>query len=212
MPPEIHRDPDDLSFLSTCIMKQFVQCEDEYSIQLTDGNFLLINDKITSDLIQKHLMGEIFLATPLFDKTGYSKFTVVDSVNSEGFQKNIYTARMLAVERITTYLETYGNGGRIWLFFEEPLPQKIISDFRTSLFNSGNFKKNRTSNYSLQTILSQLMTPLPLGIDLKTKRRNELIDINLFPLAKSLQEQILMLLKPKLIPTSFLRIFLNPPV
>src|SRR5579859_3203755 len=104
----------------------FVQCWDYYAVQQRDGSYRPSYQPLTLGRVADHLLGRYTLGTYVLDRAGMCSFVVFDADSEDGLERLVLLAGELAVQGISSVMETSRRGGHLWVFLVEPTAASVV--------------------------------------------------------------------------------------
>ena len=179
-----------------------------FARQLENGRYVCVHKPLSQELLVRHLSGNVTLGAYLLDTQSRARFAVLDADDEQGMDRLLRTARLLSVEKTPSYLEQSRRGGHLWLFFDEPLPAKLVKKFGEGVLAVHG--DDQSELYPKQDHLEEgpgSLIRLPFGIHRLTKKRYGFLNLEGEPLAKTMQEQLQKLVHPRTIPIETIKTY-----
>jgi len=183
----------------------FIPRYDLYPIQLRDGRYVTVKKPLELALVHKHLRGALTLGAYALSPASMARWICLDADDEDGWHSLVKMAGALSIPRVPAYLELSRRGGHLWLFFEHPLPGADARRFGQRLMHD--FGVSGVELYPRQDVLRTgpgSLVRLPLGRHRLTGERYPFVDLDGYPLAPTIREQVRLLASPRPVPRWFL--------
>lgn len=189
--------------------RSFTNRQDCYPYQMPDGSYRTKYEKLTTNLLIRHIKGEITIGAYALDKDSQASWLCLDADDDEEWIKLYNLAKKLEIQGLIPYLEVSRRGGHLWLF-TPTLSGKDVRQFGLQLIKE--YDLGNIELYPKQDVLTTgvgSLVRLPLGIHRKSGKRYHFINIDGNPLAPTIRQQMAMLANPKRIPISYIKEILS---
>lgn len=195
----------------------FLSRWDGYPLQLENGAYTQVRERLTLTIVFKHLTNAQIGLTPFtigayaLDPYSQAKWVCFDADAPEQWHELWRLARSLKEVEVLTYLEPSRRGGHLWMF-TPLLAGHTIRQFARKLLvmeqiaEYGADKKRRIEIYPKQDQLGEgvgSFVRLPLGVHRKTGQVYPFVDLSGQPLAPTIREQLTLLGHPNHVPQAF---------
>src|SRR5579859_874998 len=182
----------------------FISRQDVYPIQLDNGSYVSIKERLAPELIAAHLKGYITIGAYALDQNGWAKWLCFDADDEKRWKWILRLARGLQKVSVVPYLELSRRGGHLWLFTPS------IPGFQARRFGKQLLVEHKLKGIELypkqdrpQTGPGSLVR-LPLGIHKITGKRYHFINVDGTPLAPTIRDQIEIFANPQHVPQAFI--------
>lgn len=217
-PRSIELDP----HLTRAFAETFINRWDCYPLQVENGTYTQVREKLTLTHIFKHLTNARLGFKPFtigayaLNERSQAKWVCFDADAEPQWAELWRLARSLRDADVPTYLEPSRRGGHLWLFTPllsgsdiRQFAQKLLITEKIAEY--GEDKKRRIEIYPKQAVLGEgvgSFVRLPLGVHLKTGQMYPFVHLDGTPLATSVREQLALLGQPKRVPQDFIHAIL----
>ena len=152
----------------------FINREDAYATQGTDGSFICRKEEVTDQVLVDHLRGRITCGWYCLNKENQIKWACVDADSEDGQELLQRVSKRLQGLEIPSYIEESREGrGHLWIFLE-PISAKHVRKVLKRVVEEGMEvfpKQNRISRKGYGSLVRG-----PLGIHLRTGKRYGFLD------------------------------------
>ncbi|MDH4136836.1 MAG: hypothetical protein OEW09_09025, partial [Anaerolineae bacterium] len=152
----------------------FINREDAYATQRTDGSFICRKEEVTDQVLVDHLKGRITCGWYCLNKDNQIKWACVDADSEDGQKLLQGVSQRLKGLAIPSYIEESREGrGHLWIFLD-PIAAKPVSKVLRRVVEEGVEvfpKQNRISPKGYGSLVRG-----PLGIHRKTGKRYGFLD------------------------------------
>lgn len=208
--------------LTRAFAATFISRWDGYPLQVEDGTYVQIREKLTLTHIFKHLTDARLGFKPFtigayaLNEKSQAKWVCFDADAAEQWAQLWRLARSLREADVPSYLEPSRRGGHLWLF-TPLLSGTDIRQFARKLLvmekiaEYGQDRKRRIEIYPKQDALGEgagSFVRLPLGVHLKTGQVYHFVDFEGKPLAPTVREQLELLGHPNKVAQEFINVIL----
>jgi hypothetical protein len=202
--PELPPLPEYTPQLIEAYAATFIHRYDCYPIQLKDGSYATIKGELTTDLLKRHIEGNVTLGAYALNAESQAHWVCLDADEDETWTSLHTIAQDLAQKTIPCYLEPSRRGGHLWLF-TPTLAGKTARQFGQGLCLKYGLPTLEIypKQAELKTGVGSLVR-LPLGIHRKSGRRYHFWDLNRQPLAPTIRQQMAILAQPERVPLTFI--------
>lgn len=209
--------------LTRAFAETFIPRWDCYPLQVENGTYVQIQEKLTLSHIFKHLTNAHLGYKPFtvgayaLDAKSQAKWVCFDADADQQWAELWRLARSLRDAAVPTYLEPSRRGGHLWVF-TPVLPGSSIRQFARKLLvmekiaEYGEDRKRRIEIYPKQDVLGDgagSFVRLPLGVHQKTGQVYHFIDAEGKPLAPTIREQLAVLGQPNRVSQEFVDVILS---
>jgi len=191
----------------------FIPRWDRYPVQLASGSYIQLPQPLTHDTVAAHLedyrypdQQPMTIGAYALDERSEAKWVCFDADQPEQWQQICNMAQKLQISGVRGYLEQSRRGGHLW-FFVPQISGSIARRFGHQLALEHDIEQIEI--YPKQSSLEGLegagsFVRLPLGLHRKDMKVHHFINSNGTPLAPSIQEQLILLAAPQLVPQEFI--------
>ncbi len=208
---------EELNVLADILKHTFIQRDDLYARQRTDGRYTCVREPLQSRHLIAHLQGKLTLGAYLLDRESRGRFFVLDGDDEQEWVQLSYIAQQLHRHNIATYLEQSRRGGHLWFFFDQPRSGLEIRTLGQGLMKL--FGTTTLELYPKQPVLTGSvgsLIRLPFGIHRKSGQRYGFVDLGGRLLAPTIPAQLQQFAQPQPIPNRLFDAFVaheqNPPM
>ncbi len=185
----------------------FLNARDYYAEQLEDGSYVARKSFIAQADLEQHLRGQRTLGAYALDSQNQARWLCFDGDEDGSWVQLKTLALALASQGQPTYLERSRRGGHLWLFFDTPLPGRLVRRFGRGFLGQSDLnlvKEIYPRQDKLQTGPGSLVR-LPLGVHKKSMRRYGFVMLDEQPLAPTIRDQLALMATPETIAGAFVR-------
>ncbi|GEM_PF-720618 len=204
--------------LTRAFAETFISRWDCYPLQVENGTYTQVREKLTLTHIFKHLTNARLGYKPFtigayaLNEQSQAKWVCFDADALHQWAELWRLAWSLQEVGVPTYLEPSRRGGHLWLF-TPLLSGTEIRQFSRKLLvmekiaEYGDDKKRRIEIYPKQDVLGEgagSFVRLPLGVHMKTGQVYHFVDLDGKPIAPSVREQLKVLGQPSRVSSDFI--------
>jgi len=166
--------------MSVDIIRQlFIGRDDTYSIQNYDGTYIRVDERLTDEIIEKHLNGEITIGIYQLDKSSYIKWICFDFDESKSNALKLfeYLKSHEKYRKACLLEDTGGRGAHVWIFFNPKIPARVGRYLANEILKKVGVKCEvfpKQEEISSEGFGNQVR--LPLGIHRKYGKRSILLE------------------------------------
>jgi hypothetical protein len=154
----------------------FINREDAYATQGTDGSFICRKEEVTDQVLVDHLKGRITCGWHCLNKANQIKWACTDADSEDGQKFLQRVSKRLKGLEIPSYIEESRQGrGHLWIFLD-PIAARPVRKVLKRVVEEGMEvfpKQNRISPKGYGSLVRG-----PLGIHLRTGKRYGFLERN----------------------------------
>jgi len=187
-----------LNYLAKCLKDTFILRIDLYPRQSADGSYACIKKPLSHRHVVVHLQGKMTMGTYVLSEKSEARFIVFDADDDTQFDQLKEISTRLSHQRVPTYVESSRRGGHMWLFFKEEvsgIDARIFGEGICNVFGISDIEMFPKQDFLVDGPGSLIR--LPFGIHCKSGKVYGFIGSNGEDLAKTIEDQVILLSKYK---------------